>query len=592
MIDRDYGPKHLIFKYFWGTFFRFMLMSILPMAAIFFVYSLYYIPKESRNLERDSLNSLSGLQETITMIFNDTSKVSNLLDTMSDVNLLYRIMGSDTDYFMDYDEFSAFKQLTNYMNAIVNSRTYIESIYVYYPNESNRYFTNQMNIWADSTSSDSGWIAELPANERYSVFRRRIAGNNYDTLTVVEKSRRGFYVAVNFDILFFERMLSLLNPREEQSIILADGEGHVLAAKFADSISFEERSTIISSLPDNHVVTQSDIIKEIEGFTIFSSAMDDFGIQCFTAMANRDLFSHIYDLLRIMIYMIIVCGISSIIISLVSSSLITQRMRAIVDTFSRAKRGKLLYDAVKGNNDIYSYIYRHLIQTFIKNEYMRVSLKERTIEAKYLELAALQYQINPHFLYNSLQMIDFEVLKVVGKPTIANEMIEDLSRFLQYSLRRPEENVMLEDEIEATKFYTNLMRNRMRDRIAFRWNINDDALDVEIPKLILQPLIENSIQHGIQQIDNPIVITIDVEYDGKSVKISVRDNGSGISEANLRELKEKLASENIMVESHIGLRNVIRRLRLGFGDRFSFFIDSKESDGFEVTFVIELPADV
>ena len=592
MIDRDYGPRHLIFKYFWGTFFRFMLMSILPMAAIFFVYSLYYIPKESRNLERDSLNSLSGLQETITMIFNDTSKVSNLLDTMSDVNLLYRIMGSDTDYFMDYDEFSAFKQLTNYMNAIVNSRTYIESIYVYYPNESNRYFTNQMNIWADSTSSDSGWIAELPANERYSVFRRRIAGNNYDTLTVVEKSRRGFYVAVNFDILFFERMLSLLNPREEQSIILADGEGHVLAAKFADSISFEERATIISSLPDNHVGTQSDIIKEIEGFTIFSSAMDDFGIQCFTAMANRDLFSHIYDLLRIMIYMIIVCGISSIIISLVSSSLITQRMRAIVDTFSRAKRGKLLYDAVKGNNDIYSYIYRHLIQTFIKNEYMRVSLKERTIEAKYLELAALQYQINPHFLYNSLQMIDFEVLKVVGKPTIANEMIEDLSRFLQYSLRLPEENVMLEDEIEATKLYTNLMRNRMRDRIAFRWNINDDALDVEIPKLILQPLIENSIQHGIQQIDNPIVITIDVEYDGKSVKISVRDNGSGISEANLRELKEKLASENIMVESHIGLRNVIRRLRLGFGDRFSFFIDSKESDGFEVTFVIELPADV
>ena len=583
-----YEPVRLVRRHFMRTFLHFMMMSILPMACIFLAYSIYYIPKESSNIERSSLNSLSGLQETISMVFNDTSKVTNILDSMNDIDVLHRMFSSPSPgQFEDYDEFSVCKQLANYMNAIVNSRTYIESIYVYYPNGKHAYLTNQMNIWNDETSLDPGWMESIPVNRRYSISRRRIPGNNYDTLTVMERSSRGFYVAVNFDMLFFERLLTMLNPVEGQSILLVDRLGDILAAEFASSVSREDRALVAESISEAvEAASGMNVSRELSGFTVFFEYMDDFGILCITAIADRDLFSHIYDLLRIMVVAIALCSIASVAISLGESYSVTRRLKEIADLFDDARKGRDTHEGRTRGNDIYQYIYDHLIRTFIRNEYTRIALDEKEIEAKYLELSALQYQINPHFLYNSLQMIDFEVLRDVGRPCAANSMIEDLSRFLQYSLRNPEASVMLSAEVDATKLYTNLMKSRMGDRLVFEWEIDDDAMDVEVPKLIIQPLVENSIQHGMAGDSSDLCISITVSVEGKSVRIAVRDNGSGVSSSSLAELRGNLVSDSAMTESHIGLRNVVRRLRLRYGQSFQCSVDSTEGRGFEVVFII------
>ncbi len=97
----------------------------------------------------------------------------------------------------------------------------------------------------------------------------------------------------------------------------------------------------------------------------------------------------------------------------------------------------------------------------------------------------MQYQINPHFLSNTLQTIDFEIMRLTNGPSKVNQMIEQLSEFLQYSLRSPKQEVSITEEIEATKIYINLMQERYPNRFEVKWEIDNTILSLPVPKLIL-----------------------------------------------------------------------------------------------------------
>ena len=200
---------------------------------------------------------------------------------------------------------------------------------------------------------------------------------------------------------------------------------------------------------------------------------------------------------------------------------------------------------------------------------------------KYLreyEIKALHSQINPHFLYNTLDtiiwMAEFEDNEKVISIT------KSLANYFRLSLSNGHEKIPLKDEIMHTKEYLFIQKQRYEDKLSYLFNIEDESLlSIKVPKIIIQPIVENSIYHGIKNLSGNGIITIDVYRENSTVNISVKDNGIGFEKA--KQFKKSKTGG-------VGFQNVDKRIKFYYGKNYGIFInkDSK-TEGAEV--IIKIP---
>ena len=186
------------------------------------------------------------------------------------------------------------------------------------------------------------------------------------------------------------------------------------------------------------------------------------------------------------------------------------------------------------------------------------------------QLEMLRYQLNPHFLFNTLNAIS--ALVKIKKTSMANSMIVQLSDFLRYSLDTdPVKRVSLEKELEALKLYLNIEKTRFGDRLEMKFDIEPSANNVLVPSLILQPLIENAVKYAIVPTETGGVISISARLDGQHLVVEIADTGPGI-----KDVTDELQSRGI------GLRNTVDRLQEFYGDSYSFKLERAEPQGLKV----------
>ena len=200
---------------------------------------------------------------------------------------------------------------------------------------------------------------------------------------------------------------------------------------------------------------------------------------------------------------------------------------------------------------------------------------------KYLreyEIKALHSQINPHFLYNTLDtiiwMAEFEDNEKVISIT------KSLANYFRLSLSNGHEKIPLKDEIMHTKEYLFIQKQRYEDKLSYFFNIEDERLlSIEVPKIIIQPIVENSIYHGIKNLSGNGIITIDVYRENSTVNISVKDNGIGFEKA--KQFKKSKTGG-------VGFQNVDKRIKFYYGKNYGVFINKdSNTEGAEV--VIKIP---
>lgn len=212
------------------------------------------------------------------------------------------------------------------------------------------------------------------------------------------------------------------------------------------------------------------------------------------------------------------------------------------------------------------------------------------------ELKALQSQINPHFLYNTLETINWKA-KINGVEEIS-EMVGALSSIIDANLNRSGDNtIAMHKEIEYIKNYNLIITKRFGTKIAFRMDIAEDTLNCQIPKLIIQPMIENAVYHGLEMKKGGGTIELKTEKIGNILYIIVKDDGLGIDERTLEKLNSKLREDvynnfdpALSDNSKIGVINVHRRLRLLYGDEFGLTIESIIREGTTIT--IKIPVEL
>ncbi len=200
----------------------------------------------------------------------------------------------------------------------------------------------------------------------------------------------------------------------------------------------------------------------------------------------------------------------------------------------------------------------------IKNMIISVrNLTEETydshVKEREAQLKALQAQINPHFLYNTLDTINWMAIRI--KADDISFMLKSLAKYFRLSLSKGKDIVSIEDELELAKVYLDIQTNRFQKTFDYVMDIDKSILSFNMPKLILQPIIENALLHGIKKNKNDIgIISISAKRDKSSVIFLISDNGAGIEESKLEELRNSKIAEGD--NSHYGLSNVIERIRL------------------------------
>ena len=204
---------------------------------------------------------------------------------------------------------------------------------------------------------------------------------------------------------------------------------------------------------------------------------------------------------------------------------------------------------------------------------------------KNAQLVALKAQINPHFLYNTLQTISAEAIE--NNQQKINDMVMALSSMLKYTIRGPD-TVPLETEIEHVNDYLFLQKQRFEERLDYKFESEVDLKAIIIPKISVMMLVENSVIHGMSRKADTLHIFVTAEQRKKGLSITVTDDGNGIENGKLEEIQGSLASDNkTLTGESIGLKNLSNRLKLMYGDTARIKIYSTEYTG--TTTVMELP---
>ncbi|KHO61330.1 MULTISPECIES: sensor histidine kinase [Thermoanaerobacter] len=228
------------------------------------------------------------------------------------------------------------------------------------------------------------------------------------------------------------------------------------------------------------------------------------------------------------------------------------------------------------------------VEKKLKEQEMQ-NLKMRNI-LKEAELKALQSQINPHFLFNTLNAA--AQLAMMEGADKSSEFIENVANLFRYNLKKLDTTVTLQDEINNVKTYMYILKTRFGDRVDFKVDVDEGVLDVEMPCTIIQPVVENAFIHGLEDIEKRGFIKLTVKKDNDKVLIEVIDNGIGMSEEKVRAIlsadNEDLSKRHV---TGIGMHNIINRLRLFYNTSAIedvIEIDSKIGEGTKVTLKIPL----
>ncbi|MGD9664544.1 MAG: sensor histidine kinase, partial [Novosphingobium sp.] len=231
----------------------------------------------------------------------------------------------------------------------------------------------------------------------------------------------------------------------------------------------------------------------------------------------------------------------------------------------------------------------YAINFYLQVEEQADQLMRLESQATSAQLAMLRYQLNPHFLFNTLNSISTLVL--LKQTDAANAMLTRLSSFLRHTLvNQAGSKVTLAEEVETLKLYLEIERMRFEERLRTDFRIQPEAARAYLPSLLLQPLVENAIKYAVSAQEEGAQIRLSARLVGQKLRITVSDTGPGLQNASDRQTLSRMTRDDSHSSTGVGLANIRDRLAQAYGDKHNFQILTPPEGGFTV--VIEIPLEL
>lgn len=370
------------------------------------------------------------------------------------------------------------------------------------------------------------------------------------------------------DVAKMNQYLAQVNNNSGAVLFLANGDGLPLSLKVDSSAYRIVNNLSITNQLQNIVNARSFTEKNEQGTYLVTSY--DIGMQelkLVSIVSRTDLLSGLTSIKTFIIISWLLSTFVAAVLSVILSKLITKPINALVNIVQNIQDGR--YNE-KIQSDYYDEvgILNHSINEMYDTIQQQITVIKEEVQAKAkAEIDLLTYQINPHFLYNTLECIHLEILN--SHSMEAASMVESLGQFLRIGLNQGNNLIPIQQELTHAKQYINLMNHMSNYKIAFRGYIDPNLENYRLLKFIIQPLFENCIKHGFQingakqNIFSPF-IEVKVTTDHEQIVIEVTDNGIGI---NIEKAKEALYQIHPSpTTAHIGLNNIYRRLHVYYGE--------------------------
>lgn len=270
-----------------------------------------------------------------------------------------------------------------------------------------------------------------------------------------------------------------------------------------------------------------------------------------------------------------------------------KRIQQLRETMYQVAKGNFqVKKEIKGHDEI-SEVYQDLattsrsVQKIIDEVYIH-KIREETWKRKQKEMdfKMLASQINPHFLYNTLEMIRMKA--ILNNDPEVSKIVKMLSKMMRSALERTDRPVPITEEIELMNHYLEIQQLRFGEKFSYQLQVEESVKDYYIFPLLIQPIVENAIIHGLEPKEDKGFIKITMEEEDQYIQVEVKDNGVGIAKDNIKEIRERLDDEDYHSDGQrIGLHNVHQRLRLYYGDKYGLELDSIE--GLGTTMSLKIP---
>ena len=494
-----------------------------------------------------------------------TEQFQTILDSRPDISSLGILgengtvlinRGEDTlNPYVDYHEVDWYQQALNQTAAYLNGRKAVISA------------SHVQNVIEDSYL----WVVTLSVpitdNESGEVLGVFFADLNYSSINSLGKNislgNRGYVFIVD------DEENIIYHPQQQ---LLYSG---VKTERIAKVLETDEGSFVVSEGDDSKVYTFRR--SEKTGWTVVGvSYLSEL-------MKNRDEIQDAYTLSALVLF------VAAILLASLISREISKPLRVLRKSMKEVEKGNFGGEdvVITGDNEI-----ADLGMSFNLMKQKIVQLMEQNVqeqkEKRKNELNALQSQINPHFLYNTLDSIIWMAESGQNKEVVL--MTSSLARLLRQSISNEDEIVTIEREIGYTQSYLTIQKMRYKDQLEFEINVQPEALPMPIVKLVIQPLVENAIYHGIKYAEDKGMIRIDVSLIREKLIITIADNGPGMEPEQLAHILERKEERKKSHKSgKVGVYNVHNRLQLYYGPEYGLSYQSVKGVGTIVSITIPNP---
>ncbi|MBS6642842.1 MAG: histidine kinase [Clostridiaceae bacterium] len=563
------------------------LLMLIPLLLIG-LYSIFRTTNEStREAEKKAsliLNQADDIMETF------YTHVDNAyLFFASNPRVTLQLKNAFEEPALSLDSIKSVENISLNFQNLIYTDDYLRNIYVYYKNDYSRIFvplsSKLISFPADSeeevlasyhhAGAEDVWMDISDEPLLYTEYRTpslMIYRKLYRRTTDIQNG----LVIFSFSADKLKSELNHLLEYEDQKLFMIDSANRLVWP------SSEE-------IPAGTLLDLADQMSDMSGLAGAETINQDFRSYTATYLHSPRSYGFSYVLLtpKDKIYrtaislasMYVVITLAAILVACIISFFKTQHdykyLGKIINVFSMPDTAVTKMEPPrKRSSSPFEYILMNVIRLFIEQDYLKMQDSEKAAKLQLSKMQALQHQINPHFLHNTLNNIYWESVKLTGSENKCSQMISYLSAIMRYSLSDPQEDVKIQDEINYLKKYLEIMKLRYADKFDVEFRIQQDCSIYPLKKMLLQPLVENAIYHGIKEKDGNGLIRISVHRKKGRIYFSIYDTGNGIPPDRLAEIRSDLKETNKTVNQHIGLANTNSRLVLSYGQDARLYLNS------------------
>ncbi len=564
----------------------YLLGGILPLVLIG-LYMMHgtnqALKKQAEETEISELNTAKSRLEEMTSTINMVSKYFIFDEKLEE------IAGKEYEEYQelvdDYRNYTNFDNYRKYYNDLISW------ISVYLDNDT--IVGNAEFVKVDQEVREERWYQKAVSRGGGTIWQYLpVRTGKYDglALTRLVRTKKGEKVGVLVIHIRPERMEEIISDREKTMVVLDDQSVLVDSQEKRKTFNKIERY-----LPDSDGNTYQKVIQVDKKDVLLTCVHvrlqeSDDDIQLVSLRSLDEILKGTRNQNRKIVIAFSVSVLISVTMILIFSCSFSERVDRFRRQMQKAASGNFELVETLGGNDEISELYNYLstmiwrIQKLLSEIYQEKIHAERLKrEQRDAEFQMLANQINPHFLYNTLETIRMKARE--NKQYEIESLVKMLAKILRGNLQAGHNKVSIHSEVELIECYLKIQQYRFGERIHYSIRVDPKVEEFRILPLILQPVVENSIVHGLEEKEGAGNITIVITCSKNQIIVMIEDDGLGMDDVKLEQVRKDIKSRSQDV-SHIGLRNVQQRIKLCYGDDYEIDMESKREVGTKVTMIL------